>query len=235
MLKKLILPTLWALLLLFPFMLTAQLSFQMNQIDHDDAMRPSLEIRLKPGADQVKDAWHDFIKDRYDVKLKGIGFLANKDLMTAEEVTFEALSDKKMNFYTRVVEKDGASQMNVFASFGYDIYLSPSQYPEAWHTLKMITHEFLGNFLPGYYEEKIAEVKSSIDDLKNNKKDMQDEMEKNRSEIEKLTERNEELSEKINENEAATEAATTELTQKEDNYSKVKEKLEQLEGSRENG
>ncbi len=235
MLKKSILPTLWALFLLFPFMLTAQLSIQMNQIDHEDAMRPSLEIRLEPGTDKVKNAWHDFIKDRYDVKLKGIGFLANKDLMTAEEVTFEALSDKKMNFYTRVVEKDGATRMNVFASFGYDIYLNPSQYPEAWNTLKMITHEFLGSFLPDYYNEGISEVKSSIDNLKDNKKDMQDEMEKNRSEIEKLTKRNEELSKKIAENEAATKAANSDLTQKQDNYSKVKEQLEQLDASRENG
>ncbi|MCO6478441.1 MAG: hypothetical protein J5I94_17555 [Phaeodactylibacter sp.] len=186
------------LILALPMLSIAQIVEVANStIKYDKAERPCIMVELEAGPKTLKGAWKDYLKDKHDVKLKGFGFLANKDLLDAEEVQFEALSDKAMNFYTHFDEKKDKTQMCVFASLGYDIYLSPGEYPKEYRAMRKIVDDFISDFVPRYYEQQVeeseeqlsgleAEIKSLKDDISNNEK----QIEKNRKEIEKLRKEN---------------------------------------------
>lgn len=178
-------------------------SMNRGQFVHDEKERPTLQVRLDPKPDPVKEAWKDFIKDEFNVKLKGIGFLSNKDLMSAEKVQMKALSDKELNFYTHVVENDGRTEMNVFVSLGYDIYVEPKEYPDMYGTMETITRRFLSQFLPQYYQKQLSETKDRLSDLRDERSDLKDNIEDNKKDIEDLREDNEDLRAKLSEKEQA--------------------------------
>ncbi|MET6991738.1 hypothetical protein [Sediminicola arcticus] len=84
-------------------------------ITHNNELRPCIVVSLDPKPDDLKEAWRDYLNDTYDFKLKGIGFLQNKDLLSAEEVTIKKISSNKIEFYTNIVENELGSEMMVFA------------------------------------------------------------------------------------------------------------------------
>jgi hypothetical protein len=206
----------------------AQLSMQQNKVTYDDTERPCIEVKLQPNTDEVKEKWKDFVKDNYDVKMRGIGFLANKDVMYAEEVTFKNISPKALNFYTKVVEDGDETMMCVFGSFGYDIHISSSEYPTEWMAMKNMVTKFLNNYLPEFYKDKIEKTESQLNDLQKNKDDMQDELSDNKKEIKKLTKRNEELEEKLSEAEKRLKATNAELVNKKQSLKNVKNELKKM-------
>lgn len=127
-------------------------------IIHNNAVRPCLVVSVDPEPDLLKKAWRGFLKDNYDFKLKGIGFLRNKDLLSAEQVVVEQVSSKEMDFYTHVIEDENGSEMKVFVAFGYDMYVdSISMHAEYWE-LNTILKRFLRNYLPKYHQELIEET-----------------------------------------------------------------------------
>ncbi|HLV40729.1 MAG TPA: hypothetical protein VKY37_00490 [Brumimicrobium sp.] len=58
-------------------------------IEHNGGNRPCLYVNLDPETKPLKKAWKSFLKDNYDFKIKGIGFLSNKDLLYKEDVIIE--------------------------------------------------------------------------------------------------------------------------------------------------
>jgi hypothetical protein len=196
-----------------------------GQVKHEKQMRPCIEVSLEPAADEVKDAWEDFLKDEYDVKLKGNGLFTNKDVLCAEKVDFKAISGKSMDFYTRIVEENNRTNMCVFGSFGYDIYINPSGYPLEYKRMEDITKRFLSSYLPDFYEEQVKNAKETLADLRNEQSDMDKELEENRKQMEKLRERNEELENKLPQKRQEVQNAAQSLNSWENNWSDVKSKI----------
>jgi flavodoxin len=198
---------------------------QYTQTQYNDNNYPCIKVVIEPSSDEAKDTWEDFIKDNYDVKMKGTGLFANKDVLYAEQVKFDAISSKEMDFYTRIVAQGDNTALCVFGSFGYDIPVSNKEYPADFEAMETIIKRFLESYLPSYYDERIKEMQDKLTDLQDNQKDMQDKMANNKKEIEKLTERNEELDKSLTEN--ATEITKTieKLSVKKENYLNVKNQL----------
>ncbi len=184
---------------------------------------------IEPETDEVRTEWEDFLKDEYDVNLKGNGFLANKDVLRAEGVDFKAISNKKMDFYTRIVEKDQKTQICVFGSFGYDIHLNPNTYPLEYMRMKDITKRFLKGYLPGYYSERISKAQEELKDLQEERNDMEEEMKKNKEEIESLTKRNKELDKSISENKSKIEDTSDLLQTKQQTFDRVNNTLKNFD------
>ena len=189
-------------------------------IKHDKAERPCIMVAIESEPKVLKEAWHDYIKDNYDIKLKGIGFLANKDLLDAEKVLFKAISDKEMNFYTFFDEKKDKTEMYVFASLGYDIYLDRGEYPQEYRAMRNIVDKFVSEYVPSYYQQQVTEsqellsslekeISNLMGDISNNQK----EIEKNLRAIDKLKDKNKDLS--------------SELDKKQDRLKEVQQLLEQ--------
>jgi cell division protein FtsB len=192
---------------------------------------PCIEVFIEPHPDEVKDAWEDFIKDNYDIKMKGNGLFTDKDVLSAEQVNFNVVSNKQMDFYTRIVEDDKHTKMCVFGSFGYDIPISKKEFPNEYEAMENITSRFLKSYLPVYYNEWINKTQERLTDLQDDQKDMHDKIEKNKKEIEELTKENEELVKELVKNKDNLKETSTNLASKKRTFEKITIQLNSLEVS----
>jgi hypothetical protein len=220
-------------LITFLFSAIFSLSAQTYTVDdgtiiHRDKSRSCIEVHVDPEPKTVKDAWKDFLKDNYDFKLKGFGFLTNKDLLSAEDVQVEKISDKNLNFYSNIVEDKEGTEMKVFASYGYDIYLNKTEYPSEYATIKNMVAQFYAEFLPDYYKGEIKDITKKIagleKDRKSNAKDIEDnkeDIDDNQKEIEKLQKENKDLAKELEENEGLLKTATERKKSREAKLSRI--------------
>jgi hypothetical protein len=188
----------------------------MNQpfestINFDDAMRPCIQLNMDPEPKTLKKAWKEYLKENYDFKLKGIGFLTNKDLLSAEEVNVELISPNAMDFYTKVIEVENGSEMKVFARHGYDIYISKASSPAEYLALNGIVEGFVKSYLPEYYKNQIEETEKRIETLTDKTNEIKDNIADNTSEIENLKKETEELKKEMVTNNDQLKAAESKL------------------------
>ena len=197
-------------------------------IDFDKAQRPSLQVNLDPEPKELKKAWKNYLKDNYDFKLKGIGFLSNKDLLSAEKVMVKQISSKVMDFYTHIIEDENGSEMKVFARHGYDIYINEENYPDEYLVIREIMESFMKEYLPKYYEEKLSDTEKRIKELIKERDDLQEEIADDAEDITKLKKEIEEKQEKLEPTKKALEEATIKLTKRQEKIKRVQSKLKKL-------
>lgn len=208
---------------LFSVQVNAQISIQPfdTTINYNDAQRACIQVNLDPEPKTLKSAWRDYLKDKYDFKLKGIGFLSNKDLLSAEAINVKRISTNTIDFYTHIVEDDNGSEMKVFARHGYDIYIAKENYPNEYKAVREILENFIKFYLPKYYEERINDTEKRVNDLTEETTDLKDNIDKWSSEIAKL--KNE-----IKEKEEVLKSNISKLEKSEIKLLKRKEKLERI-------
>lgn len=192
--------------------LSAQtLSINRSTFEHEDKARPSLEVKVEVPPKYLKKEWEDYLKDKHDVHIKGIGFLANKDLLSAEEVVFEALSQKEMDFYTHFASAGGITTFNVFGSLGYDIYIGGDDLQAEFKTMRSIVESFLDQALPAYFAERVEEAEEKVADIQDDISDAEKDLKDNKEEIEDLQEEIADLEELLKEKKSALSSAEKEL------------------------
>lgn len=193
--------------------------------EFDKAERPCIQANLDPEPKTLKKAWREFLKDNYDFKLKGIGFLSNKDLLSAEEVKVEKLSSKQMDFYTYIVEDDNGSEMKVFVRYGYDIYLTKENNPDEYETLTTMLEEFMKQYLPSYYEDRVKDTEKRIENLSDEKKDLEKDIADDSAEIAKLKKEIKDLEGDLKSNSEKLESANTKLKKRSEKLKRIKDQL----------
>lgn len=173
------------LILSLAFVCCLSLSAQTYKIDtstitFENANRPCLKVTYDASPKTVKKAWDEYFKKTYDVKIKGIGFLTNKDVITGTDISLVAVSDKRMNIYAAVSDAPGdRSELNYFMSFGYDFFIGPENYPTEFAAMKKILNDFSVEFLTDYYYSEASRMTSEIKKLENDIKDNNKSMKKN--------------------------------------------------------
>ncbi|MBK7123162.1 MAG: hypothetical protein IPH68_10315 [Chitinophagaceae bacterium] len=167
-----------AIILAFGFSVNAQ-TYKIDTalINFENLQRPSLLVKYDASPKTVKKAWDDYLKKNYDVKVKGIGFLTNKEIITATDVSIAAISDKRMNIYASVTDAPGErSELNFFTSFGYDFFIGPDNYPAEFAGMKKILNDFSMDFLIDFYGSEASRITSEIKglekDIRKNNKDI---------------------------------------------------------------
>lgn len=209
--KKLLYPLLLTLFLTSAY--SQQIRPERSELEHRDKLRPAWRVELAPAPDPLKEAWIDFLKDRYDIKLRGMGLFANKELLSAEEVVFEKLSDKEIDFYTEVTATQYGSQMYVFAAPGYDIYFGDKGYKKEFKVLEGILKDFVATVVPEMQQENITETKESIEELEENTRELEEEITDAQEEIASLEESIAEMQTTMEENLKALKEARIRLTE----------------------
>lgn len=129
-----------------------------SEISFENKLRPCFDVKYDAPAKTVKQAWDKFFKKNYGVKITGIGFLTNKDIITGNDVTIPAISDKRMDMYARVTDIAGGSELKYFMSFGYDFFIGPTQYPKEFEGMKKILNDFSMDFLNEYYADEANSI-----------------------------------------------------------------------------
>jgi hypothetical protein len=151
-----------------------------STITFENQQRPCFRVKYDASPKTVKKAWDDYFKKTYDVKVKGIGFLTNKEVITATDITLVAVSDKRMNMYASVVDAPGdRSELSYFMSFGYDFFIGPDNYATEFTAMKKILNDFSVEFLTDYYYSEASRMTSEIKKLENDIKDNNKSIKKN--------------------------------------------------------
>lgn len=218
------------LISLIAMQVSAQISIQPfdSTIDFDKARRPCLQVNLDPEPKTLKNAWKDYLKDNYDFKLKGIGFLSNKDLLSAEAITVKQISSDAMDFYTHIVEDENGSEMKVFARHGYDIYINDKDYPNEYKVLREILESFIKYYLPIYYNTRLDDIEERVSDLTEERNDLRENINDNAEEIEKLKKEIKEKEEEAIANNKKLEIAERKLIKRKAKLLKIKAQLKKL-------
>lgn len=198
-------------------------------IQHDGKSRPCLFAEVDPESKTLKDEWNDFLKDNYDLKLKGIGFLSNKDLMSRKETVVEAISPNTLNFYTEIVESESGSEMRVFVSFGYEIYVDKASLPNEYKAVREMMTTFLNTYVPNYYIEIIAGTEDVLNDLTKDQKKLKKSISKDSEKAAKLSEKIESLKEDVEENKSELEEVETKLSKRQEKLTIYKTKLNSVQ------
>ncbi|MGB4844436.1 MAG: hypothetical protein WBP16_08220 [Ferruginibacter sp.] len=136
-----------------------------SEISYENKLRPCLSVTYDAESKTVKKAWDSFFDKNYDVKIKGIGFLTNKDIITGTDVMIPSISDKRMNLYARVIEQGAGSELKYFMSFGYDFFIGPADYPAEFAAMKKILNDFSMKFLNDYYSDELSDITREIKGL----------------------------------------------------------------------
>ncbi|MEJ1223665.1 coiled-coil domain-containing protein [Sediminicola sp. 1XM1-17] len=203
--------------------LTAQtIEPQDGTITHNDKLRPCIAVSLDPKPDELKEAWRDYLDDNYDFKLKGIGFLQNKDLLSAEEVTINKISPDKMEFYTHIVANELGSEMKVFAVLGEENYIGRENMRKQYKALNGIVQNFLKEYLPVYYREMLEDTTKNFEDLTKDIEDLNEEIVDDTERIEKLKKEIEDLNDDIESNKETLEKTKETLTVTEKRLARIK-------------
>lgn len=218
------------IMLLSVIQMNAQLSIKPFEatINYDKSQRPCIQVNLDPEPKALKKAWRAYLKDNYDFKLKGIGFLSNKDLLSAEDITVEKISSNALDFYTRVIEDENGSEMKVFVRHGYDIYISKKNYPKEYERLYDLLNRFIKSYLPKYYRGNITDTEKRISALSEEGIDLRKHIDENFEEIEKLKNEIEEKEEEVISNKEKLELAERKLIKRKEKLERIKNQLKKL-------
>lgn len=210
--------------------LNAQQLIQIKDasIDFDGKERPCIQVNVDPNPELLKEEWRDYLDDNYGFKLKGIGFLSDKDLLSAKEIEVEELSSRQIDFFTRVVEGENGSEMKVFVRFGYDIYLSKSDNPSEYNTLRNMLDGFLKEYLPAYYAAQIKETEDLIDELSDETEDLEEAISDDTAEAAKLQDRIKNSEENLKSKTKKLIEAKSKLKNREESLKRIKLQTEKL-------
>lgn len=222
---------------LFLFLITATvlqaqtLKISNKTIIHDSKERNAVKVLIAPEAKSVKKSFKDFMDDKYDIDIEGIGFLKNKDVLYTEPRVISPISTKVMRLYTKVVEEGGQTAMYVFGQLGYNEQITPYEYYTEFGAMKNLTVDFLNELLPDYYKDIVEDQRDAISDLEKDRDDMRKKMSKNKDKIAELQKENEELEQKLVQNKTKLEEGVETLSEKKATLKKVNTKLEKADNN----
>lgn len=197
-------------------------------VDFDGAQRPCLQLHLDPEPKTLKKAWKDYLQDHYDLKLKGIGFLSNKDLLSAEEQNVAQISSKLLDFYTQIVEDQNGSEMKVFVRYGYDIYMTEANNPNDYAAVHGIINDFLKFYLPKYYQEKINDTEKRVEELVKETSKLNEEIADDTEKISVLKQEIEEMEATLKTKNELLESTNEKLTMRTHKMERMRTQLRQL-------
>lgn len=219
-------------LFLFSFALpTYAVSIETGTYERNEEQRPGIRVYLDVSTDEVRDAFIDYLKDQYDFKLKGDGLFANKEELYAEEVLVKEIIDKRINWYTEIIESDRNSsktRMTIFVNLGYDVYLSEENYAASYDKVYQIVANFIESYVPNYYNELISETEEAIVDLEEDNSDLKDDIQKNLEDIEKLESEIEEMKTTIDKNEDILGQKKSDLKSVQKSLKKAKKEISEI-------
>jgi len=212
--------------------LTAQkVEYGEGKIMYDGEQIQTIDVILNPSVSTIKDKFSDWIDDNFDVNLDGKKLLFfNREFLTAEGVIIPQVSTKKIDLHVKVDEtQKGNTILHVFASYGYNNWITSELHSYAYDSLKGIVYDFVSDYLPEYYYERIEQSQENIEDLEEDNEDIEKDLADNKKEIDDILKKNEELRSELEENKSKLKKANERLNTRQNEYQKVKKKVSGME------
>lgn len=227
MFNKIIRQALLGVLFLSATFLQAQsLNLENVTLIHDQKERSAIKVVIEPEGKDTKKDFKDFIEDRYDVEVEGIGLFKNKPVIYTEQVVIPSISTKPMKLYAKIVEIGQKTEIYVFGQFANNNQITPYEHYTEYQRMNDLTVEFLERILPNYYQDKVEDQVDEVADLEKDRDNMRKKMDKNKKKIMEMTKENEELEVKLAENAKKLEQSMDKLGEKKATLKTVNTKLD---------
>ena len=223
--------------LLFAFLLTSvtltgqTLNVSNKIIVHDSKEWNAIKVLIAPETKSVKKAFKDFMDNKYEVDIKGIGLFKNEDVLYTEPMVIKPISSEIIRLYVKVIEEGGQTAMYVFGQLGNNTQISPYEYYTEFGALRNLTVDFLNGLLPDYYQDIVEDQRDAISDLEKDRDDMRKKISKNKDKIAELQKENEELELKLLTNKTKLKEGVETLSKKSETLKKVNTKLEKVDNN----
>jgi len=207
-----------------------KVDYSDGKIMYDGEELQTVDVRLSPKVATIKDKFESWMNDHYDVNLDGKKLLFfDKEFMTANGVIIPKISPRKIDLKVKVEEtNDGDTQLYVFASYGYNNWINTEDHPQAYRALKGIVYDFVADYLPEYYYDKIQETKDQLKDLTDQNIEFQEDIIGKEKDIVELKNEIEDLEKKIKSNESLISIEKEKLGNEKKDYQKVKERVSDM-------
>jgi len=166
------------------FCISTALQAQTYKIDtakvtFETRSRDCLLSSVDPKAKELKKALKKYLNKTFQIKMKGVGFLTNKDVLKAQDVMCGTISAKRMNVYAHIVQMPTVSEISLFGSFGYDIFIDPKIYSKEFGEMKNIMNAFLLQYLNEYYAREVGKTSKNVKRLNNKRTSLAKRIDKN--------------------------------------------------------
>jgi hypothetical protein len=204
------------------------LSYSIGQIEFEEEMVTTIRVKMEPKPETIKDSFEDWMDDKYDVDLDGKSLLFfDKKFMTAKGVTINEISPKKIDLLVKVNESNSENTtLDVFASFGYNNWITPETHLSEFISLENIVSDFIAEYLPQYYLEKMVETEEKLVDLKEDNNELNEQVKDNMEELAELKKENDELITKIRENQKRINNTKNKLSTEKKQFKTIKKKIQ---------
>ncbi|RPD49987.1 hypothetical protein DNI29_04110 [Hymenobacter sediminis] len=159
---------LWLVLaaLCSPLAVQAQLyDARSSSVNFEKRERDAVKVQVEGTAQWTRDFWQAWLKDTYNIKLKGSGVfgVGKKDVLEAKQVPMSSVTGKLLDLYSTVTSpSDTVSELSVWAAMGPDAYLSASGTPSEFSSLRTIAQSFAAAARLKAYREQIAEAEKQL-------------------------------------------------------------------------
>lgn len=158
----------WLLLAAFcaPLAVRAQLyDARSSSVNFEKRERDAVKVQVEGTAQWTRDFWQAWLKDTYNIKLKGSGVfgVGKKDVLEARQVPMSSVTGKLLDLYSTVTSpSDTVSELSVWAAMGPDAYLSASGTPSEFSSLRTIAQSFAAAARLKAYREQIADAEKQL-------------------------------------------------------------------------
>jgi len=217
-------------LTLFTFIFSYGQSVEFNTalLEYEDEKVESITVITKPQIEELESKFENWMDEAYDVNLDGKKLLFfSKEFLTANGVVIPKISDKKIDLIVKVDNSNkDLTKLNVISSYGYNNWITPQDNPAEFLAMQDILFEFVNDYLPEYYMEKIAKSKEMLKDLNETRNDLNDELTDNVEDIDKLHQENGELYEKLKKNQERINQAKQNIKKRNKELEKIKSEVE---------
>jgi hypothetical protein len=207
-------------------------TLQVNDghVEYENEKVSTIQIITEPNVTTLKNKFGDWMDDNYGIGLdkKKLLFF-NKKFMSAKGVTIKRISSRKIDLIFKIDENNpGKTQIDAFASFGYNNWITPENYPSEYYAFESMIFDFIRDYLPKHYENRIVETKEKLVNLKDKKEALNEEYAENQDDIDDLMQENSGLLEKIKQNSAKINSAKMRLLKRNKELDMVKQKVSNI-------
>ena len=135
-----------------------------SQVKYDGNMSDDVKLSMEIPMDEVKDAFNDFVKEKFDSDLKGYGFLARKDEVTTELMEAPLLADQAIQLIGSFKENGASTDLYLLARWEDESYVRENIDHDTYDRLKEVGNDFLQYYVPGYYQEQLEKATENYED-----------------------------------------------------------------------
>jgi len=130
-------------------------------LEYDGNPNPAFQVIFEGDRKDLENAWQDFLKENYDVKLKRSG-----SIRIAPDIHLPDITNKMVTLYSMVNPKAPDAGLTVAVSVNRYEYLSKKEYPEESEKIEIFMKRFVKFYQLRVVEEemkKIQDVRSGVE------------------------------------------------------------------------